>query len=140
MCLLHRLKGILEMKLGLRPLRFFNSLECSILQNECFNIEGHFFIECLQIECDCFGYHAADDPGIPQTGDNSGVVPSSSGAAGHDLDPNHVQTSKKQHLVKNDAVLELIAGGNGVSARYLKPPPHLAGVALEKTHLEPCAI
>ena len=27
----------------------------------------------------------------------------------------------------------LIAGGNGVRALYLKPPPHLAGVALEKT-------
>ena len=47
----------------------------------------------------------ADDPGIPQTGDNSGAAPS--GAAGHD--PNHVQTSKKQRLVKNDAVMEFIA-------------------------------
>jgi hypothetical protein len=27
----------------------------------------------------------------------------------------------------------LKAGGKGVGARYLKPPPHLAGVALEKT-------
>ena len=44
----------------------------------------------------------ADDPGIPQTGDNSGAAPS--GAAGHD--PNHVQTFKKQRLVKNDAVME----------------------------------
>ncbi len=47
----------------------------------------------------------ADDPGIPQTGDNSRVAPS--GAAGHD--PNHVQTSKKQRLVKNDTVMEFIA-------------------------------
>ena len=47
----------------------------------------------------------ADDPGILQTGDNSGAAPS--GAAGHD--PNHVQTFKKQRLVKNDAVMEFIA-------------------------------
>jgi hypothetical protein len=54
----------------------------------------------------------ADGPGIPQTVDFRGAAPS--GAAVDD--PNHVQTSKKQRLVKNDAVMEFIA--NTIQANW----------------------